>query len=129
MASYQSSFHPIFWMHHNNVDRIYEQACAPRSISPHLATSRLISPHLAAPRRTSRGLTLGPHLCEQYIRLHGDSAEEFKEHQALLAAHGEAGFPDGPWGRYEPCTHPQTEPQPRPWPTPPPPPPLTLPWR
>jgi len=24
MASYQSSFHPVFWMHHNNVDRIYE---------------------------------------------------------------------------------------------------------
>ena len=25
MASFQSSFHPIFWLHHNNVDRIYEK--------------------------------------------------------------------------------------------------------
>ena len=24
MASFQSSFHPIFWLHHNNVDRIFE---------------------------------------------------------------------------------------------------------
>jgi len=24
MASFQSSFHPVFWMHHNNVDRLYE---------------------------------------------------------------------------------------------------------
>ena len=25
MASFQSSFHPIFWLHHNNIDRFYEQ--------------------------------------------------------------------------------------------------------
>jgi len=25
MASFQSSFHPVFWMHHCNVDRIYEK--------------------------------------------------------------------------------------------------------
>ena len=24
MASFQSSFHPIFWMHHNNVERLFE---------------------------------------------------------------------------------------------------------
>ena len=24
MASYQSSFHPVFWLHHCNVDRLYE---------------------------------------------------------------------------------------------------------
>eukprot|EP01051_Picozoa_sp_SAG22_P022336 SAG22_NODE_5309_length_1040_cov_0.801275_2_plen_81_part_00 len=27
MASFQSSFHPIFWLHHNNVDRLFE-GCA-----------------------------------------------------------------------------------------------------
>ena len=27
MASYQSSFHPVFWLHHNNVDRFYEKYC------------------------------------------------------------------------------------------------------
>ena len=25
MASFQSSFHPVFWLHHNNIDRIYEK--------------------------------------------------------------------------------------------------------
>ena len=25
MASYQSSFHPVFWLHHCNVDRIYDK--------------------------------------------------------------------------------------------------------
>ena len=25
MASYQSSFHPVFWMHHNNVERIWQK--------------------------------------------------------------------------------------------------------
>ena len=25
MGSFQSSFHPLFWLHHNNVDRIYEK--------------------------------------------------------------------------------------------------------
>merc|ERR1712093_954062 len=25
MASFQSSFHPVFWLHHCNVDRIYEK--------------------------------------------------------------------------------------------------------
>ena len=24
-VSCQSSFHPVFWMHHNNIDRFYEQ--------------------------------------------------------------------------------------------------------
>ena len=24
MASFQSSFHPIFWMHHNNVESLFE---------------------------------------------------------------------------------------------------------
>ena len=28
MASFQSSFHPIFWLHHCNVDRIYESYLA-----------------------------------------------------------------------------------------------------
>jgi hypothetical protein len=25
MASYQSAFHPVFWLHHNNIDRFYEK--------------------------------------------------------------------------------------------------------
>ena len=25
MFSYQSAYHPIFWLHHNNIDRIYDK--------------------------------------------------------------------------------------------------------
>ena len=25
MATYESSFHPIFWLHHNNIDRFYQK--------------------------------------------------------------------------------------------------------
>ena len=25
MATYMSSFHPVFWLHHNNIDRFYEK--------------------------------------------------------------------------------------------------------
>merc|ERR1719262_176521 len=68
MASFQSSFHPVFWLHHCNVDRIYEK----------------------------------------YIQLEPDSAAEFMEHQAQLDPRPAAGFPEGPWGPYEPFKHPKT---------------------
>ena len=35
MASYQSSFHPIFWMHHNNVERLFSAYLAENPDSHH----------------------------------------------------------------------------------------------
>lgn len=66
MASYQSSFHPVFWMHHCNVDRVFQK----------------------------------------YIQLEPDSAEEFRRHQAGRPPRPAVGFPEGPWGPYEPFKHP-----------------------
>jgi hypothetical protein len=68
MASFQSSFHPAFWLHHCNIDRIYEK----------------------------------------YIQLEPDSSKEFMEHQAQLDPQPAAGFPEGPWGPYEPFIHHKT---------------------
>eukprot|EP01046_Picozoa_sp_COSAG06_P010297 COSAG06_NODE_561_length_14287_cov_13.422047_3_plen_91_part_00 len=25
MATFESSFHPVFWLHHNNIDRFYQK--------------------------------------------------------------------------------------------------------
>jgi len=73
MASYQSSFHPVFWMHHNNVERI----------------------------------------STKYLEMEPDSMGEFEQHQASLSggffsSSGQRGFPEGPWGPYEPFTHHKT---------------------
>ena len=38
MASYQSAFHPVFWMHHNNIDRF----CACQPVRPRLAPACLL---------------------------------------------------------------------------------------
>mmetsp|Transcript_26713 Transcript_26713/g.61493 ORF Transcript_26713/g.61493 Transcript_26713/m.61493 type:complete len:761 (+) Transcript_26713:81-2363(+) len=45
---------------------------------------------------------------EKYIRLEADSAQEFMRHQQSMNPRPAAGFPDGPWGRYEPFRHPKT---------------------
>mmetsp|Transcript_7945 Transcript_7945/g.17639 ORF Transcript_7945/g.17639 Transcript_7945/m.17639 type:complete len:807 (+) Transcript_7945:107-2527(+) len=45
---------------------------------------------------------------EKYIGLETDSAQEFMRHQQSQNPRPAAGFPDGPWGRYEPFTHPRT---------------------
>jgi hypothetical protein len=65
MAAFQSSFHPVFWMHHCNIDRYGDK----------------------------------------YIELQPDSAREFEAFQKTQNPQGQAGFPDGPWGRYLPFTN------------------------
>ena len=44
MASYQSSFHPVFWLHHCNVDRVYEATSATPQTHAHHASPRAAPP-------------------------------------------------------------------------------------
>ena len=34
MFSFQSAFHPVFWMHHNNIDRFCKLLTGPLDLDP-----------------------------------------------------------------------------------------------
>jgi len=95
MGQMFSAFHPIFWMHHNNVDRIYEsylQNYFPANVDSTLSRAEQ---------------------AREQMRLFQDNDPEtapFLGNVRLIPEWGDSftaeGFPEGPYGPLMPFTHP-----------------------
>lgn len=93
MARMSSAFHPIFWLHHNNVDRVYESYLT--HFFPHDISSSLSRAEQA--REQFEHFQDGDPETAPFL---GESRLTWRDDQVA------EGFPEGPYGVFMPFEHP-----------------------
>ena len=110
MYGFRSSFSPAFWMHHCNVDRFYEAyvrdqgvaECAKEFADHQKIVKRRVDQATSGRSRRARKRA-ERELQTKVLKDVGNNRANRLRRKLLRQAHiGAVGFPNGPWGRYEP---------------------------